>query len=424
MKNLISALLLVCCFQLANARTLAVTSSSDDLQNPIPGMLRYFIKYTQPNDTITFNVSNVLLKGEILMVLPVVIDGGINKVTLDGGGVGRIFNVFLKVKSDKFVFKNLIFINGKVYSINGLEGGGAMVVSRVEGELMVDNCIFRNNEHSQTGGAVLAQGGIFTNCIFTQNRLTNIPSGSGGVYSEDGLFINCVFSYNRGYIGAGVSASRSKFYNCTFANNRLPLGGYGGGIVSHGCELVNCIAYGNSSNEGADNVRIDSSTVIKNCAMGPKNARVGRYGNISLTSSPFIGGNGADSLSIVDGLCVNGGTTVGITILDTDILGNKRIIGATIDVGAYESPYLITSILSATTYNSSQILDPNPSKGMFYLNSKMLEGDKWEVEVYDLVGHLVLSVPNATVFNIPQAGIYQVRVKSRDTIYSNKIVVE
>lgn len=305
-----------------------------------------------------------------------------------------------------------------------------MEISGGSNNLKIDNCIFSNNRayvyYSGGGGAVYATGGTFTNCFFFNNSVSGgnygEPQFGGAVFANGNLFINCVFSHNSAHIGGAVYSNKSQFYNCTFKSNFCYLKGFAGVVELKQSKFQNCLLFENASEQ---NIEFDSSSVIINCGMESGNALVGTNGNIGLTSSPFKGGSGIDSLSLVAGPCVNAGTTEGITVLNADIQGNKRITGTTIDLGAYEfNSFPITSVVSAFTYNSTLILYPNPSKGVVYLNSKMLNGDHWELEVYDLLGHLVLSAPNDTFFTIPQAGIYQVKVKLSDTIYSNKIVVE
>ena len=374
------------------ARTLVVTSSSDNINDPIPGMLRYFIRNAKQNDTIKFDVSSVLLKREISLLFPVVIDGGAKKVTLDGGKVDRIFSIFVGY-NDKFVLKNLKFVNGKVQ--DKFAQGGALYILSNYGELIVDNCIFANNEMvGFRGGAVSTIGGTYTNCIFINNKVTKFNDSQngdgGGLYAtEGGLFINCVFSSNQAQYGGSVSSWGSKFYNCTFANNKATLSSSTGGIDASYGELVNCLVYGNSVNGIPSNIIVDDKTIVKNSAMESGNSLVGKNGNLGLNSSPFKGGNGADSLSLVAGVCVNAGITEGVQVLNTDILNNKRIIGSAIDLGAYEFTSTITTLILADNHDSELILFPNPSKGE--VNILLPSNNYKEVSVLDNTGKVVLT---------------------------------
>ena len=413
------------------ARKVVVTSTSDNESSPTSGMLRYLVDNAQLNDTITFNVSTVNLVAQIDVASSIVIDGGTGMVTIDGGANDRIFNVTSYSSTTKIVIKNLKLINGKEVSDYGW--GGAMYVFATSGSVNVDNCIFSNNEAVATddgqGGALRNQGGTFTNCSFFNNKVSGSagPQGGGAVQAIGGLFINCVFSNNQAKWGGGVYASNNaQFFNCTFTNNKATSTSSAGGIQSEEAEFVNCISYNNSVNGSESNINAISNSVIKNCAMESSNSFVGTNGNIGLSSSPFKGGNGADSLTLIDGPCVNAGTTTGITVLSIDILGNIRITGSAIDLGAYEfnSTPLSTSVFTSV-YKNTVVLYPNPSKGTVYFNNGILQTNNIEVEVYDLTGKLILTQSQTnSPLTIAEPGLYQVKVKSNNSVYYQKIIIE
>lgn len=108
MRKIFPAVLLLFCFQMAQARKLVVTSSSDNVSAPTTGMLRYFIKNFKVNDTIIFSVPKVNLLGELKITSSVIIDGGVERVTIDGGGKFRLFKIDLINATEKIVIKNLI----------------------------------------------------------------------------------------------------------------------------------------------------------------------------------------------------------------------------------------------------------------------------------------------------------------------------
>ncbi len=414
------------------ARKLVVTSASDNVSSATSGMLRYYVKNSQSGDTITFAVAKVTLAGQIDVSSSVVIDGGANKTTLDGNFKDRILNVTAYFSSDKITIKNLKLINGKRTSDYGW--GGGMYVFTSSGNVAVDNCIFYNNEavagDDGQGGALRNQGGIFTNCVFSNNKVSGTagPQGGGGVAAIGGTFINCVFTNNAAKWGGAVYASNNaKFYNCTITNNKATSTSSSGGIQSEGATFVNCVAYNNHVNSTINNVNAIDNSVVKNSAFEAGNALVGTEGNIGLPTSPFKGGHNTDSLSLAENsTCIDAGTTTGITVLTTDLAGNKRIANGLIDLGAYEyasSP--ITSLSDSEIAEKTPVLYPNPSTGTVYLNKGDLQNS--HIEIYDLVGNFILAQDNigtGDAISIPQSGVYIVKIKIDGKVYNQKLIVE
>lgn len=433
MKKLLISLTLLFSIQLVMAKKLVVTSASDIVDSPTSGMLRYFVNNAESGDTITFSVAKVTLAGQISVSSTVVIDGGSNKVTVDGNFLDRVFNVTTYSSINQIVIKNLKIINGK--RTGDLAWGGGMYVFVSGGTVTVDNCVFYNNEAATNaggdgqGGALRNQGGTFTNCSFINNKVTGTtgPQGGGGVQAVDGTFINCVFSGNKAKYGAGIYASDAYIYNCTAANNKSTGSGAAAGIQSEGTGvIVNCVAYNNLLNTTVSNISALEQTKVTNCALESGNALVGTNGNIGLTASPFKGGKTADSLSLIQGSsCIDAGTSTNITVLANDIAGNKRTAGNAIDIGAYE--YGSTVGIFDQTSDTELVVYPNPSKGIFYLTADVLKSGKVSVEVYDLIGNLVSvqdDITSGGYFQIAKSGVFLAKINVDNTVYRQKLIVE
>lgn len=434
MKKLLLSFFILLSVQFAMARKVVVTSGSDNETALTPGMLRYIISTAQSNDTITFNVSKVNLEAKLDISSSVVIDGGKEMVTIDGGSKNQIFNITAYFSSTTILIKNLKLINGKRDSDYGW--GGAMYVFVSGGKVSVDNCIFSNNEAVASsdgqGGALRNQGGTFTNCSFFNNKVSGTagPQGGGAVMAVGGRFINCVFSGNEARYGGGVYAtSGALLINCTFTNNSATSSNSAGGIQSEDSKFVNCIAYNNYVNSSINNINAISNSVVTNCAIEASNDLVGTDGNIGLSTSPFKGGNDADSLSLIESsTCIDAGTTSGVTVLAMDILGNHRVAGTNIDLGAYEyGSTPITTGLFTTVATKEPGLYPNPSKGSVYFNKDVFQNRNISIEVYDLTGKLILSqneISATNAFHIAQTGLFQVKIISDGSAYYQKIVIE
>ncbi len=346
MKKPISFLILLISFQL-HATILTVTTPSDDKLAPSEGMLRYYIENANNGDTIIFSVDNVLLDTTLrINGGKIFIDGG-NGVQIDVNNNGSVFNISC-YSSDNIIIKNLIIKNGHKEKSSAM--GGGMYAYVFGGTLLVDGCIFENNsvisDGDGQGGALRTNGGFFKNCRFLNNDVsgTGYSLAGGGIFAVGGEFINCIVAGNNSDYGGGVYASNAKFINCTITQNTSSTAGNGAGIsCENSCEFYNCIVYNNKSGATEDNID-NSGCSFFNSAFESGNSLVGTNNNIGLTITPFIH-LGTDSLNLYqNSACVDKGSIENITLPVSDIIGNSRISGSYIDIGAYEfaSPLTVT----------------------------------------------------------------------------------
>ena len=231
-------------------------------------------------------------------------------------------------------------------------GGGASGVTLLD-------CTLSGN-YANTGGG--AASSILIDCFVTGN---NTPStvvtepalppadAGGGLYG--GSAINCVIANNSAAVGGGVWGAIS-LVNCTIVNNSAS---YYGGICPDTinsqivCDANNCLVYFNNAGEYAN----ASGCTMNYCCTFPLPA--GGAGN--LTNDPvFVDFWGGDYHLQSASPCINAGLNAAITN-STDLDGNPRIVGGTVDIGAYEfqesdaPTLLITSILPPTGTNQTII---------------------------------------------------------------------
>ena len=230
------------------------------------------------------------------------------------------------------------------------------------------NCTLSGNGARDGGGG--AAGCTLYNCTLTGNSAT--PCGCGDSGSVGGgaagcTLYNCTLSGNSADTGGGALGARSTtarsaatrpptpaarhmagtLYNCTLSGNSAVAyqgsGGVGGGAYS--CTLYNCIVYFNTSSGGTN---FDSSSILNYCCTTPLPA-IG-VGNI--TNAPFSA-NGNLRLQS-NSPCINAGNNAYVTTT-TDLDGNPRIVGGTVDMGAYEcqSPALLDFYNWLQTYQLS-----------------------------------------------------------------------
>jgi hypothetical protein len=222
----------------------------------------------------------------------------------------------------------------------GTYGGGA-------NNCVLNNCVLSNNVagavsvsanevpagHDPTplfivwifGGG--AEGSTLNNCILSGN------SAQVGGAVDSSTANNCLMTANSANFGGG--ASSATLNNCTLVGNLA--WNYSGGADS--CTLNNCIDYYNGNNDGY--------TSYNYCCI-PSDP--GGPGNI--TNRPaFVNWTNNDFHLRSNSPCINSGDNSFVT-LPTDLDGKPRIVGLTVDIGAYEyqSPSSVLSYAWAWQY--------------------------------------------------------------------------
>ena len=112
-----------------------------------------------------------------------------------------------------------------------------------------------------------------------------------------------------------------------------------------------------------------------------------------------------------------------------DLLGNPRIQGSAIDLGAYESPFT-TSLETPTQAQLSFF--PNPSQGqIFIILSQFSSYDEVSVKLYDPLGKLVYEdrfaersdEELALDFGRLNAGLFLLTVQIGEQTYSQNLII-
>jgi len=244
---------------------------------------------------------------------------------------------FLGFESDAVV-SNCVIVGNSAPSAGGagslLVTGGSQPVG---GSLL--NCVLSNNSATafQPGNPTVGIGGAADNCKLTSCALVNNFAAYGGGGASASRLINCrvignsanaegggtrwswlyncVVSSNAS--GAGASFS-STLVNCTLAAN--PSGGAYSGL------LANCIAYDN----GGFGNQV-GATLNHCCTMPLPGSGIGNFTNAPLFVDQIKGNLRLQSNSP----CINAGDN-GAAPGSTDLDGRPRIVGGTVDIGAYE----------------------------------------------------------------------------------------
>jgi hypothetical protein len=293
--------------------------------------------------------------------------------SVDGGGV---FNL---TQSTPGYYTNCI-LNNCILTRNFTTryGGGAYGAE-------LNNCLICSNTAGVGGGV---EGGLLDNCILIGN--SNDAADGSSIYPAEAVLTNCMLVGNRGF---GAAATRCALYQCTLLQNVGRGGGganssilndcliisnvatpsgppsEGGGALS--CELTNCFLALNAATNGGGayasilvNCTVTGNTAVNgggvfNCTNfnsilyyninGDFSPNTTQYplnyccvslpatnGIRNITNPPlFVNLAGGDYHLQSSSPCVNSGNTAYITAA-TDLDGNPRVQGGTVDIGAYE----------------------------------------------------------------------------------------
>ena len=220
------------------------------------------------------------------------------------------------------VYHSTIY-NSTIMGNQGTKGGGAY-------QSQVYNCSILTNSGAG-GGAFLSS---LTNCLVSGNL-------GGGV--NNGSSYNCIFSGNYG--SQGGAGEFATFYDCLLVSNTAD---YGGG--ANNSSLFNCTVVGNVATNSGGGVfdetpySVNNSIVYYNNApTGPNSYSTTFYFSCStpatsgvITNEPvFVNMAGGDFHLQSNSPCINSGNNAYVSTA-TDLDGNPRVQGGTVDIGAYE----------------------------------------------------------------------------------------
>jgi hypothetical protein len=218
------------------------------------------------------------------------------------------------------------------------DGGGADACT-------MDNCTLVGNTAGASGGGGGAAGSILSQCLILQNIATNQGGGVMSCSLNNCLIISNVVSSFRVNPGYGGGAYLSTLTNCVLASN---VGTNGGG--AYASTLVNCTVVANTASLGggtSDCSNYNSIVYYNNggdyypsttqyplnycCAPIPATNGIRNF-----TSAPlFVNPAASDYHLQSSSPCINSGNNAYIGNA-TDLDGNPRVTGGTVDIGAYE----------------------------------------------------------------------------------------
>ena len=279
--------------------------------------------------------------------------------------------------------------------------------------LVVNNCVFKghrpdyNHPQQQYVAEALSFGGsqeavsIATNCLFVDNEDLSYTSLFGNPLTFDihhNYLVNCTFSDNSNSPDLNgwsfwIAGSHNHFYNCI--------------IYSEGQPQLFLLA--NHENLGKTHLDIYNSLVQTGEDAIYADAGTTYYYDTAtnIDADPIFLGMWDHPYMIADGSpCINTGTLANlpdfIVLPETDLAGNPRIVGDSIDMGCYEwNPTIVgfNEIGPGSEKEKPKLLkaSPNPFGSSTRISIKYKSEETVKVEIYDSFGHRVKTMLNSSL---------------------------
>jgi hypothetical protein len=260
-----------------------------------------------------------------------------NLATNNGGG---LYAYYYQGSTLSGVLANCTFTNN-----SALNGGG--VYESPNSYLAFSNCLFLANTATNDGGGIA--GADYAELAYCVLRNNSAGLDGGGVYEPD-YILNCQLNGNSAAYGGGVFDSTTTIpsatiLDSTIAGNRATENG--GGIYwpqIPDSEVINCIIYNNSAPTNMNYAPTNALNTgfggyqpgASYCCTIPLPLAAPGQNNSNFTNDPaFVNPAAGDFHLQSYSPCINSGTNASV-VGSTDLDGNPRIVGGTVDMGAYE----------------------------------------------------------------------------------------
>lgn len=337
-------------------------------------------------DVIRFSASLAgqtitLTNGELNITDDLVIQGGMNAITVSGGGTSRVFDIdtgdtvrFLNftisdgnsVQGGGFHSSNSgrVIVDGMTFEDNIATGAGGGAIYNVNADLFITNSVFRNNQasgSSGTGGALhTVSGDSSLSGVTMQSNSADQAGGAIEIIAGRMFIFNSTLggagalgnvagpggSANPGNGGAlhvtGSSGTEVYLNGSTVTGNTAARDGgglwnqTGSKMVVRGNSVVsNNVAAGNSATQGGGGIfnnggtlNVLSSTVSGNSASGTSGSGGGLFstgGNVFVNLSTLSGNSANRAGGAIE--VVNGVTFVRDSTLGGNGIGDGNIAG-------------------------------------------------------------------------------------------------
>jgi hypothetical protein len=262
-----------------------------------------------------------------------VIDGG-NKITLDGRNAVQILNYYsanFQALETVVTLQHLTLVNGKTTPTKaiptapapcsqGWNDGQGGAVSMRDGNLVVVDCVFANNQAAPLGpdtggGAIYLVGSKHGATIVGSTFSGNKGSVGGAIYSLYGELdiYNSLFTGN---VGTGNGANSDDASMCSVINNdqhEVGSGGNGGAIAADGNDF-NILFCGDDFENNMAGAKAFGGAL---CFTSDNMA-----GTLSIVDTRMQGNTGGHWTNVTTGSVTNVGTAIGVNAKSITLSGS------------------------------------------------------------------------------------------------------
>ncbi|MDF7825045.1 choice-of-anchor Q domain-containing protein [Pontiellaceae bacterium B12227] len=283
----------------------------------------------------------------ITNAITVVSVGGPGATIVSGQNTHRCFNV----GSSACTLSGFRIISGRAAGASPGDRGGGIYCSNTTP--FITNCTLTGNSADFYGGGCWR--GTLSGCTLSANS-----ANYGGGCCES-LLYNCFIEGNSAYAGGGSQSG--ELLNCMITGNSAATDGGG----SRYGTLINCTLVSNSANNGGgcyagtyinSIVRANSATNSGDNFSGSPSfsyscttPHPGGDNNVD-TNPQFINASAGNYRLLPASPCIDVGNNSDAAG-STDLEGNPRIMGGTIDMGAYEFAVGLLPVIDITETNTS-----------------------------------------------------------------------
>lgn len=331
-------------------------------------------------------------------------------------------------------------------------GGGICLMYSVAD---VKDCLFENNYSSGIGGGISAD---YSDLKIERSIFKGNFSALGGALgilrtNTKRSISNCLFAHNACVFFGGamalIGASPVLFNNTIVYNNSYA---YGGGLYFNQtslAEFYNCIiAHNQAAAEYSHQTFIFESTcapTFQNCVF--QGGLEGIYGTPTYTFNGIYKDNiETDPMLLMEGEhpyqitaqspCLDYGIENPdlFTLPTTDLIGNPRIQGLAVDLGAYESPFTLN--LPLFRQNNALSLYPNPVQDFASLKFHLNGSEQVSIDLLDIRGRLLNTlylgqlaagekeIEAGILTNGLKPGLYLLRLNTGNTSHAVRFIKE
>ena len=267
------------------------------------------------------------------------VDCVVDNFTIRGGSATDGGAIRCRLSSPTII--NCTFIGN-----SAIQHGGAIHCSSSNPSIV--RCTFSGNS-AEFGGAIYCNlsSPTVSNCIFSRNRANSRGGAIRCFNTSIPTITNCTFIGNSAEYGGALCCwnfSSSTLTNCSFSNNSAQ---YGGAIECENLSsatLNNSVLWHNTAGASGNEICVRDSGSL--CALSYCCVDNTGYGGVTsnITESNCIHSNpkfvcaGAGLLRLKhDSPCIDAGDNTLVPAgVATDIMGCRRIVGSSVDIGAYE----------------------------------------------------------------------------------------